>query len=148
MKALDLRGLVPAPVTPLTRDGDVDHAAIKRLGSWLGSFKEVKGLTVLGHAGEGTFFTPDEQMDPTQHERSRNRPHPLRRHQHQRPYLVPQHLRTSSKRRGTDVTMQGIGHVPLQEILSRPTRGRVADAMSCWRDCACMGSVRRPTGRV
>jgi 4-hydroxy-tetrahydrodipicolinate synthase len=62
MKALDLRGLVPAPVTPLTRDGDVDHAAIKRLGSWLGSFKEVKGLTVLGHAGEGTFFTPDEQM--------------------------------------------------------------------------------------
>ena len=61
MEALDLRGLVPAPVTPFTRDGDVDHAAIKRLGSWLGSFKEVKGLVVLGHAGEGTFLTPDEQ---------------------------------------------------------------------------------------
>ena len=57
MEALDLRGLVPAPVTPFTRDGAVDHAAIKRLGSWLGSFKEVKGLTVLGHAGEGTFMT-------------------------------------------------------------------------------------------
>ena len=39
MKALDLRGLVPAPVTPFTRDGDVDHAAIQRLGSWLGSFE-------------------------------------------------------------------------------------------------------------
>jgi 4-hydroxy-tetrahydrodipicolinate synthase len=61
MKALDLRGLVPAPVTPFTRDGEVDHAAIQRLGSWLGSFKGVKGLVVLGHAGEGTFLSPDEQ---------------------------------------------------------------------------------------
>ena len=61
MKALDLRGLVPAPVTPFTRDGAVDHAAIKRYGAWLGSFKGVKGLTVLGHAGEGTFLTADEQ---------------------------------------------------------------------------------------
>src|SRR5215472_16522425 len=61
MEALDLRGLVPAPVTPFTRDGEVDHAAIQRLGSWLGGFKGVKGLVVLGHAGEGTFLTPDEQ---------------------------------------------------------------------------------------
>ena len=61
MEALDLRGLVPAPVTPFTRDGEVDHAAIQRLGSWLGSFKGVKGLVVLGHAGEGTFLTADEQ---------------------------------------------------------------------------------------
>ena len=61
MKALDLRGLVPAPVTPFTRDGAVDHAAIQRLGSWLGSFDGVKGLVVLGHAGEGTFLTADEQ---------------------------------------------------------------------------------------
>src|SRR6516164_5517701 len=61
MKSIDLRGLVPAPVTPFTRDGEVDHAAIQRYGSWLGSFKGVKGLVVLGHAGEGTFLTPDEQ---------------------------------------------------------------------------------------
>jgi 4-hydroxy-tetrahydrodipicolinate synthase len=61
MEALDLRGLVPAPVTPFTRDGEVDHKAIQKLGSWLGSFKGVKGLVVLGHAGEGTFLTPDEQ---------------------------------------------------------------------------------------
>jgi 4-hydroxy-tetrahydrodipicolinate synthase len=40
---IDLRGLVPAPVTPFTRDGAVDHAAIKRLGSWLGGFDGVKG---------------------------------------------------------------------------------------------------------
>ena len=61
MKSLDLRGLVPAPVTPFTRDGAVDHAAIQRLGAWLGSFDGVKGLVVLGHAGEGTFLSPDEQ---------------------------------------------------------------------------------------
>jgi 4-hydroxy-tetrahydrodipicolinate synthase len=61
MKPLDLRGLVPAPVTPFTRDGAVDHAAIQRLGAWLGSFDNVKGLVVLGHAGEGTFLSPDEQ---------------------------------------------------------------------------------------
>src|SRR3954452_17273820 len=61
MEALDLRGLVPAPVTPFTRDGEVDHAAIQRLGAWLGSFEGVKGLVVLGHAGEGTFLSPDEQ---------------------------------------------------------------------------------------
>src|SRR5436190_2272013 len=61
MEALDLRGLVPAPVTPFTRDGEVDHTAIQRLGSWLGGFDGVKGLVVLGHAGEGTFLTADEQ---------------------------------------------------------------------------------------
>ncbi|AKE91270.1 MULTISPECIES: dihydrodipicolinate synthase family protein [Rhodococcus] len=62
MSTLDLRGLTPAPVTPFTRDGDVDYAAIQRLGSWLGSVDGVKGLVVLGHAGEGTFLTQDEQV--------------------------------------------------------------------------------------
>ncbi|MFY9991578.1 MAG: dihydrodipicolinate synthase family protein [Rhodoplanes sp.] len=63
MQPLDLRGLVPAPVTPFTLEGDVDHDAIRRLGSWLGSFNGVKGLVVLGHAGEGTFLTADEQTE-------------------------------------------------------------------------------------
>lgn len=59
---IDLRGLNPAPVTPFTRDGKVDYAACKRLGSWLKSIDGVKSLTVLGHAGEGTFLSQDEQM--------------------------------------------------------------------------------------
>ena len=42
MKALDLRGLSPAPVTPFTLDGAVDFAAIQRLGSWLGSIDGVR----------------------------------------------------------------------------------------------------------
>ncbi len=60
---IDLRGLTPAPVTPFTREGQVDFDAIQRLGSWLGSIDGVKGLVVLGHAGEGTFLTQDEQAD-------------------------------------------------------------------------------------
>ncbi|GHC27707.1 dihydrodipicolinate synthase family protein [Aidingimonas halophila] len=59
--SLDLRGLTPAPVTPFTRDGEIDYAGIKKLGSWLGGIDGVKGLVVLGHAGEGTFLTSDEQ---------------------------------------------------------------------------------------
>ena len=61
MSTLDLRGLNPAPITPFTRDGAVDYNAIHRLGSWLGSIDGVKSLVVLGHAGEGTFLTQDEQ---------------------------------------------------------------------------------------
>lgn len=60
---LDFKGLLPAPVTPFTRDGAVDYDAIQRLGSWLGSIEGVKGLVVLGHAGEGTFLTAEEQCD-------------------------------------------------------------------------------------
>ncbi|RUQ98291.1 dihydrodipicolinate synthase family protein [Labedella endophytica] len=63
MMTIDLRGLSPAPVTPFTEEGDIDFAAIERLGSWLGSIDGVKSLVVLGHAGEGTFLTVDEQLD-------------------------------------------------------------------------------------
>ena len=62
MSTLDLRGLNPAPVTPFTVDGDVDHAAMVGLGKWLASHDGVKSLVVLGHAGEGTFLTADEQV--------------------------------------------------------------------------------------
>lgn len=58
----DMRGLNPAPVTPFTRDGAVDYPAIGRLGRWLASVPGVKSLTVLGHAGEGTFLERDEQL--------------------------------------------------------------------------------------
>jgi len=59
---LDLRGLNPAPVTPFTVDGDVDYAALADLGKFLASVDGVKSLVVLGHAGEGTFLTQDEQV--------------------------------------------------------------------------------------
>lgn len=60
--SLDLRGLVPAPVTPFTPDGAVDHVALASYGRWLAGFDGVKGLVCLGHAGEGTFLTQQEQV--------------------------------------------------------------------------------------
>jgi 4-hydroxy-tetrahydrodipicolinate synthase len=59
---LDLRGLVPAPVTPFTPDHEVDHAAVASLTRWLSSIDGVKGLVCLGHAGEGTYLTAEEQV--------------------------------------------------------------------------------------
>ena len=59
---LDLRGLVPAPVTPFTPDLEVDHDAVASLTRWLSAIDGVKGLVCLGHAGEGTYLTPEEQV--------------------------------------------------------------------------------------
>lgn len=62
MTSLDLRGLVPAPVTPFTPAGAVDHDALTSYGQWLAGIDGVKGLVCLGHAGEGTFLTTTEQV--------------------------------------------------------------------------------------
>ncbi|WP_199902475.1 dihydrodipicolinate synthase family protein [Azospirillum sp. B4] len=59
---MDLRGLSPAPVTAFTRDGKVDYEANAALAKWLVSITGVKSLVCLGHAGEGTFLTQDEQV--------------------------------------------------------------------------------------
>jgi 4-hydroxy-tetrahydrodipicolinate synthase len=50
---------LPSPRSRAT--APVDFPAIQRLGSWLGSIDGVKSLVVLGHAGEGTFLSQDEQ---------------------------------------------------------------------------------------
>ena len=60
--AIHWKGLNPAPVTPFTVDGDVDFDAMSDLGKFLASVDGVKSLVVLGHAGEGTFLTQDEQV--------------------------------------------------------------------------------------
>jgi 4-hydroxy-tetrahydrodipicolinate synthase len=62
MSTMDLRGLSPAPVTAFTRDGDVDHEANANIARWLSSVDGVKSLVILGHAGEGTFLTAEEQV--------------------------------------------------------------------------------------
>ncbi|MBN9083353.1 MAG: dihydrodipicolinate synthase family protein [Rhizobiales bacterium 62-17] len=63
MSIMDLRGLNPAPITAFTRDGEVDHKANAEIARWLVSVKGVKSLVILGHAGEGTFLTSEEQVD-------------------------------------------------------------------------------------
>ncbi len=62
MQPMDLRGLSPAPVTAFTRDGEIDHEANAKIAKWLVSFKGVKSLVILGHAGEGTFLTEEERL--------------------------------------------------------------------------------------
>lgn len=61
MAAMNLRGLNPAPVTVFAENGAVDHEANATYARWLASFEGVKSLVCLGHAGEGTFLTPEEQ---------------------------------------------------------------------------------------
>jgi len=62
MSIMDLRGISPAPVTAFTRDGEVDHKANAEIARWLASVPGVKSLVILGHAGEGTFLTSEEQV--------------------------------------------------------------------------------------
>lgn len=62
MQAIDFRGLSPAPVTAFTKDGEIDHPANARIAKWLASHEGVKSLVILGHAGEGTFLTSEEQL--------------------------------------------------------------------------------------
>ncbi len=62
MSTMDLRGISPAPVTAFTRDGEVDHKANAAIARWLAAIPGVKSLVILGHAGEGTFLTSDEQV--------------------------------------------------------------------------------------
>ena len=63
MSTMDLRGVNPAPVTAFKPNGDLDYEANASLARWLASVEGVKSLVILGHAGEGTFLTPEEQVD-------------------------------------------------------------------------------------
>lgn len=63
MSTIDFSGLNPAPITAFKRDGSLDFEANARVARWLSSIEGVKSLVILGHAGEGTFLTPEEQLD-------------------------------------------------------------------------------------
>ena len=88
MSTMDLRGVSPAPVTAFNRDGDLDYEANANLARWLASVDGVKSLVILGHAGEGTFLTSEEQVDlirtlcrDGRRQHSDHRRHHRRRHQ-------------------------------------------------------------------
>ena len=63
MSTMDLRGVNPAPVTAFKPNGDLDYEANASLARWLASVEGVTSLVILGHAGEGTFLTQEEQVD-------------------------------------------------------------------------------------
>lgn len=60
MKEIDLRGIIPAIVTPMTNDGDIDLPALKRYVQWLVEQGPV-ALAVNVDTGEGPHLTADEK---------------------------------------------------------------------------------------
>lgn len=61
MKDLDLGGLVPATLTPLTNSYDVDETALREYIQWVVQFDGLKALAVNMDTGEGPHLTPEEK---------------------------------------------------------------------------------------
>ncbi len=62
MRDLDLRGIIPAIVTPMTPAGEVDYAALSRYVGWLVEQGPV-ALAVNVDTGEGPHLTADERRE-------------------------------------------------------------------------------------
>ena len=60
MNDIDLRGIIPAIVTPMTNDGQIDLPALKRYVQWLADQGPV-ALAVNVDTGEGPHLTADEK---------------------------------------------------------------------------------------
>lgn len=60
MQNIDLRGIIPAIVTPMTNDGELDLSALRRYIQWLVEQGPV-ALAVNVDTGEGPHLTPDEK---------------------------------------------------------------------------------------
>jgi 4-hydroxy-tetrahydrodipicolinate synthase len=60
MNDIDLRGIIPAIVTPMTNDGDLDLPALRRYVQWLAEQGPV-ALAVNVDTGEGPHLTADEK---------------------------------------------------------------------------------------
>jgi 4-hydroxy-tetrahydrodipicolinate synthase len=60
MKDIDLRGIIPAIVTPMTREAEVDLPAMRRYAKWLAE-QGPAALAVNVDTGEGPHLTADEK---------------------------------------------------------------------------------------
>src|SRR6266498_2996224 len=60
MHDIDLRGIIPAIVTPMTSEGDLDLPALRRYVEWLADQGPV-ALAVNVDTGEGPHLTADEK---------------------------------------------------------------------------------------
>ena len=60
MQNIDLRGIIPAIVTPMTNSGELDLSALRRYTEWLVEQGPV-ALAVNVDTGEGPHLTPDER---------------------------------------------------------------------------------------
>ena len=60
MQEINLRGIIPAIVTPMTREGDLDLPTLRRYAQWLAEQGPV-ALAVNVDTGEGPHLTADEK---------------------------------------------------------------------------------------
>jgi 4-hydroxy-tetrahydrodipicolinate synthase len=60
MQTIDLRGIIPAIVTPMTNEGALDLPTLRRYAQWLAEQGPV-ALAVNVDTGEGPHLTPDEK---------------------------------------------------------------------------------------
>ena len=60
MQEIDLRGIIPAIVTPMNDEGELDLPALRRYVGWLAEQGPV-ALAVNVDTGEGPHLTPDEK---------------------------------------------------------------------------------------
>jgi 4-hydroxy-tetrahydrodipicolinate synthase len=61
MRELDLRGLIPATLLPLTADRDIDERALRGYIRWLLGFDGLKALAANMDTGEGPHLSRDEK---------------------------------------------------------------------------------------
>ncbi len=61
MRDLDLRGLVPATLLPLTSDHQIDEPSLRAYIRWLLGFDGLKALAVNMDTGEGPHLSRDEK---------------------------------------------------------------------------------------
>lgn len=61
MNELDLRGLIPATLLPLTTDHQIDEAALRGYIRWLLGYDGLKALAVNMDTGEGPHLSRDEK---------------------------------------------------------------------------------------
>jgi 4-hydroxy-tetrahydrodipicolinate synthase len=61
MRTLDLDGLIPATVTPMTDAYEVDEGALRHYIRWIMSFEGLKAVAVNMDTGEGPHLTREER---------------------------------------------------------------------------------------
>lgn len=59
---LDLEGIIPAVVTPMDRNAEVDENQLRNYIDWLKGFKGLKGLAINMDTGEGPHLTNEERV--------------------------------------------------------------------------------------
>src|SRR5512132_3273 len=60
---MDIRGLIPATVTPFNGDGAVDYKSLSDHVARVGSATGLYGVCVNGHAGEVLALTSEERKN-------------------------------------------------------------------------------------